>query len=88
MGKDYRLSLESFPHPTIIIKIMRLNIHYRGKLIHLDIDGEKATVKDILEKLNLSKDYAFVVVNGEIAEENQAVSPQDDIRVVNAISGG
>ena len=67
---------------------MKLNLYYRGKLIYLDIDGEKATVKDILKKLNLSKDYAFVIVNGEIAEENQTVSPQDDIRVVNAISGG
>ena len=67
---------------------MKLNLYYRGKLIHLDIDGEKATVKDILKKLNLSKDYTFVIVNGEIAEENQTVLPQDEIRVVNAISGG
>ena len=67
---------------------MRLKLYYRGKLMYLDIDGEEATVKEILRKLNLSKDYAFVIVNGEIAEENQTVSPQDDIRVVNAISGG
>jgi len=67
---------------------MRLNLHYRGKLIHLDIDKEEITVRDILNKLNLSRDYAFVIVNGEIVGEHQVVSAQDDIKVINAISGG
>lgn len=67
---------------------MRLSLHYRGKLIDLNFDKEEVTVRNILKKLNLSRDYAFVIVNGEIADENQVVSAQDEIRVVNAISGG
>ncbi|WP_448583424.1 MoaD/ThiS family protein [Thermocrinis sp.] len=67
---------------------MRLSLHYRGKLIHINFDKEEIRVRDILDKLNLSRDYAFVIVNGEIAAEDQIVSEQDDIRVINAISGG
>jgi len=85
----------AFPLPLhYIIRVrceqetMRLSLHYRGKLIDLNFDKEEVTVRDILKKLNLSRDYAFVIVNGEIADENQVVSAQDEIRVVNAISGG
>ncbi|WP_448587788.1 MoaD/ThiS family protein [Thermocrinis sp.] len=67
---------------------MRLNVYYRGKLIHLNIDKEEITAEEILKKLGLSKGYAFVIVNGEIAEDRQKVSAQDEVRVVNAISGG
>ncbi len=67
---------------------MDIEIKYRGKKQVLKFDKEKITAGDILKAMGLSPEYAFVVKNGEIAQEDETVSPQDEIKVVNAISGG
>ncbi|WP_297890445.1 MoaD/ThiS family protein [Sulfurihydrogenibium sp.] len=67
---------------------MNLKIKYRGEERVLTFDKEKIKAKDILKTLGLSKDFAFVVKNGEIVDENETITQDDEVRVVNAISGG
>ncbi|MEZ0323971.1 MAG: MoaD/ThiS family protein [Hydrogenothermaceae bacterium] len=67
---------------------MQLVVRYRGKDVILEFDREKIKASDILKVLNLSKDFAFVVKNGEIVPENEEITQTDEIRVINAISGG
>lgn len=67
---------------------MNLKVKYRGEEKILTFDKDKVKAKDILKALNLSKDFAFVVKNGEIVDENETISQDDEIRVINAISGG
>jgi sulfur carrier protein len=67
---------------------MEVNVNYRGKEIKLNINKDKVRAIDILKELNLSPEYAFVAKNGEIVSEDEYITPQDKIKVVNAISGG
>lgn len=67
---------------------MKLNVRYRGENITLEFEKEKVKAIDVLKALGLSRDFAFVVKNGEIASENDIITEQDDVKVVNAISGG
>ncbi len=64
------------------------NIKYRGKIYNLASDKNKLSPKDILKFLGLSEEYAFVVKNGEIVLLNTSISPEDEIEVINAVSGG
>ncbi len=67
---------------------MEIKVKYRGKEQILKFDKEDVTALDILKALGLSPEHAFVAVNGELAPEDQVVKPEDNIKVVNAISGG
>ncbi|MGB9766480.1 MAG: MoaD/ThiS family protein [Sulfurihydrogenibium sp.] len=67
---------------------MEIKVRYRGEDKVLTFEKDKVKAKDILKALGLSKDYAFVVKNGEIVEENEPITQNDEVRVVNAISGG
>ncbi|NPA53991.1 MAG: MoaD/ThiS family protein [Aquificae bacterium] len=67
---------------------MEIKVKYRGKEQILKFDKERVTALDILKALNLSPEHAFVAKNGELASEDEEVSPQDQIKVINAISGG
>ncbi|WP_457626502.1 MoaD/ThiS family protein [Persephonella sp.] len=67
---------------------MKIKIKYRGKEQTLEFDKERVTALDILKALGLSPEHAFVAKNGELASEDEIVSPEDEIKVVNAISGG
>ncbi|WP_457642608.1 MoaD/ThiS family protein [Persephonella sp.] len=67
---------------------MEIKIKYRGKEQILKFDKETVKAVDILKKLGLSPEYAFVVKNGELAQEDEPVGENDEIKVVNAISGG
>lgn len=64
------------------------SIKYRDKIYNLISDKNKLSPQDILEFLELSKEYAFVVKNGEIVLLNTSISPEDEIEVINAVSGG
>jgi Sulfur transfer protein involved in thiamine biosynthesis len=70
------------------IFIMKLRVQYRGKELELEFEGEKVKAKDLLKAMNLSREYAFVVVNGEVVEEDFYIKEGDQVRVINAISGG
>ncbi|NPA12457.1 MAG: MoaD/ThiS family protein [Aquificae bacterium] len=67
---------------------MELTVKYRGQEKKINIQKEKIKAEDILKALGLSSEYAFVVKNGEVIGENEEVSPEDQIKVINAISGG
>ncbi|MEN2984590.1 MAG: MoaD/ThiS family protein [Dictyoglomaceae bacterium] len=64
------------------------NIKYRGKVYTLTLEKNRINSQEILEFLGLSKEYAFVVKNGEIVLSNGILSPEDEIEVINAVSGG
>jgi sulfur carrier protein len=64
------------------------HIKYRGKIYTLTSEKERLTSHDILKFLGLSKEYAFVIKNGEITELNTYISSYDEIEVINAVSGG
>ncbi len=70
------------------IFIMKLRVQYRGKELELEFEEDKVKAKDILKAMNLSREYAFVVVNGEVVEEDYYIKEGDQVRVINAISGG
>ena len=67
---------------------MEIKVKYRGKEIKLKINKEKVRAIDILNELKLSPEYAFVAKNGEIISEDEDIFPEDEVKVVNAISGG
>ncbi|RMA93182.1 MoaD/ThiS family protein [Hydrogenothermus marinus] len=67
---------------------MKIKVKYRGKEQVLDINKEKITALDILKSLNLSSEHAFVAVNGELVSEDYIIKENDNIKVINAISGG
>jgi sulfur carrier protein len=67
---------------------MKLRVQYRGKELELEFKGDKVKAKDLLKAMNLSREYAFVVVNGEVVEEDFYIKEGDQVRVINAISGG
>jgi sulfur carrier protein len=67
---------------------MEIKVKYRGKEQVLNFEKEKVSVLDILKALNLSSEHAFVAVNGELVSEEYIIKPEDNIKVVNAISGG
>lgn len=67
---------------------MRLKVKYRNEYKILEFDADKVRAIDVLKSLGLSRDFAFVVKNGEIVWENEILNEKDDIKVVNAISGG
>jgi Sulfur transfer protein involved in thiamine biosynthesis len=70
------------------IFLMKLRVQYRGKELELEFEGDKVKAKDLLKAMNLSREYAFVVVNGEVVEEDFYIKEGDQVRVINAISGG
>jgi len=67
---------------------MEIKVKYRGKEQVVKLDKERITALDLLKAMDLSPEYAFVVKNGEIAGEDEEISPEDNIKVINAISGG
>jgi len=67
---------------------MKLKIKYRGKYKEIEIEKEKVRAEDILKLFGLSSEYAFIVKNGEVVSEDELINEGDDIKVINAISGG
>ncbi len=67
---------------------MEFKVKYRGKEKVLKINKEKVLAIDLLKALDLSPEYAFVVKNGEIVPETEEIKSEDNIKIVNAISGG
>ena len=67
---------------------MEVKVKYRGKENILKINKEKVLALDLLKALNLSSEYAFVVKNGEVVPETEEIKEDDNIKIVNAISGG
>ncbi len=65
---------------------MPIKVIYRGK--EIEIPEKRLKAKELLEKLGLSPLSSLVVKNGEVISEEDYVEEGDNIRVINAISGG
>ena len=67
---------------------MRVKVSYRGQELELELEEKNPRAKDILRALGLSREYAFLVRDDEVLEENEPIREGDYLRVINAISGG
>ncbi len=67
---------------------MRVKVSYRGQELELELEEKNPRAKNILRALGLSREYAFVVRDDEVLEENEPIREGDYLRVINAISGG
>jgi len=65
---------------------MAIKVIYRGK--ELEFPEKRMKVKELLKKLGLSPLSSLVVKNGEVVSEEETVEEGDEVRVINAISGG
>ncbi len=53
-----------------------------------EINVEKITGKELLEKLDISVFEAMIMKNNEIVRENELLTSQDKIKILNMIHGG
>ncbi len=67
---------------------MKVKVNYRGQEIELEFEEKILKARDILKALGLSREYAFVVRDDEVLDENEPIMEGENIRVINAISGG
>ncbi len=65
---------------------MPIKVLYRGK--DIELPEKKLKAKELLKRLGLSPLSSLVVKNGEVISEEDTVEEGDNIRVINAISGG
>lgn len=65
---------------------MPIKVLYRGK--EIEFPEKRLRAKELLERLGLSPLSSLVVKNGEVIHEEEYVEEDDNIRVINAISGG
>jgi len=67
---------------------MRVKVSYRGQIMELEFEKDKITALELLKALGLSREYAFVVKGEEILEDKDLIEDEQEVRVINAISGG
>jgi|UniRef100_A0A7C2V475 sulfur carrier protein len=67
---------------------MRVKVSYRGQIKELEFEKDKITALELLKALGLSREYAFVVKGEEILEDKDLIEDEQEVRVINAISGG
>lgn len=53
-----------------------------------EIDTESITGKELLEKLDISVFVAMIMKNNEIVGENELLTSNDKIKILNMIHGG
>ncbi len=64
---------------------MRVKVRYRGEVFEFN---ESMSVNKLLKKFSLTKGEAVVVRNGIVATEDELLLPNDDVRIINTVSGG
>lgn len=67
---------------------MKVKVLYRGQVKELYFEGDKVRAQEVLRALGLSREYAFVVRGEELLDEKDYIGEGEEVRVVNAISGG
>ncbi len=65
---------------------MPIKVLYRGK--EYEFPEKKLKAKELIRRLGLSPLSSLVVKNGEVIPEEDYVEEGDEVRVINAISGG
>lgn len=67
---------------------MEITIKYKDEVLKLAFRENIVKVRDIFKNLKLTPETAFLVKNGQIAEEFEVISESDEIEVISVISGG
>lgn len=67
---------------------MRIIVSYRGEKKELELQKSKVRVAELLKSLGLSEQYAFVVKGDQILQGGDYLEDGEEVRVINAISGG
>lgn len=62
-----------------------MKVYYKGTEFRFD---ESMSVLKLLKKLSLNLSEVVVVKNGTIVTEDEMISRNDEVKIVNAISGG
>jgi sulfur carrier protein len=62
-----------------------MTVHYRGRTYEFD---RPMTVRELLKELNLSPESAFVIRGDEVLTDDDRIGEDEEVRVINAISGG
>lgn len=68
--------------------ILEIEVTFKDEKIVLSFESHLIKIEDILKKLNLNEKVAFVVKNNEIAGMKDGVSENDNIEIINVVSGG
>ena len=66
---------------------MKLHIEKNNENIKINLK-KKEIMKNILKKLNISISSCIIIRNDEIILEEELVSNEDDIKIINVVSGG
>ncbi len=64
---------------------MEVFIEKESKQMQVDFSG---SVKELLDKIRVNAAEVLVVVNGELATDDDKVSENDKVKVLSVISGG
>ncbi|RMH81432.1 MAG: thiamine biosynthesis protein ThiS [Acidobacteria bacterium] len=67
---------------------MKVRVLYRGQTKELEFEKDRVSAGEILRALHLSKEYAFVVKDDEVLDDKDHIKDGEEVRVINAISGG
>ncbi len=67
---------------------MKVKVVYRGQIKELEFEKDKVSALDILKALGLSREYAFMVRGGEILQDRELIKEGEEVKIINAISGG
>ena len=65
---------------------MPIKVVYRGE--EIEVPRERISAGELLAFLGLSHLSSIVIKNGEVVSEKEILEEGDNIRIVNAISGG
>ncbi len=65
---------------------MPIRVIYRGR--EIEIPESEIRAVELLRKLDLSPLSSIVIRNGEVVSEKDILKEGDEVRVINAISGG
>ncbi|RLE13699.1 thiamine biosynthesis protein ThiS [Candidatus Aerophobetes bacterium] len=62
-----------------------MKVKVKNKIYQFNI---KLKAKELLRKLNLQSQSSIVVRNGEVITEDEYIQPEDEVEIIDAISGG
>ncbi len=67
---------------------MRVKIYYRGQIKELEFSTDKVRAIDIIKALGLSTEYAFLIRGEEVLQDTDIIKDKEELRLINALSGG
>jgi len=62
-----------------------MEVKVRDKIYRFN---QKLRAGELLQKLNLQPQSNIVIRNGEVITEDEYIEPEDEVQIINAISGG